>query len=342
MHTADYVIDKKFKVSVLIPVYGLVEAIEKCLNSLLIQDYPDYEVVFVMDRCSAETLNKLEVFSEKFDKTQLIKSDLPGIAAALNTGLSRCRGEYIARMDADDEMLAGRLRAQAEYLDKHKPVGLVSGLVLFDSKDASEGYRYYCEEINKLRTHHEMFEYRFIESPVAHPSVMFRRSLIDTFGCYSEEAVPEDYELWLRWFSNGVRFGKLNKEVIVWRDSINRASRVLPQYNRQAFDQVRMLYLIKHLKSICTSNTHIVVAGAGKYARKKIQQLISNKLPVIGISDLTIRAIDQLKFIPFPELQPATGRIVISFVSNRGAWQEIKASLTSRGFQAGKDYFPCA
>jgi hypothetical protein len=245
-------------------------------------------------------------------------------------------------MDSDDLMTEGRLEAQADFLDNNPDYGLVSGLVRYDSADRLDGYHYYCEQLNGLTSHEAMFESRFVESPVAHPSVMFRRSLIDTFGCYTEEAVPEDYELWLRWFSNGVRFGKLNKEVIVWRDSINRASRVLPQYNRQAFDQVRMLYLIKHLKSICTSNTHIVVAGAGKYARKKIQQLISNKLPVIGISDLTIRAIDQLKFIPFPELQPATGRIVISFVSNRGAWQEIKASLTSRGFQAGKDYFPCA
>ena len=67
---------------------------------------------------------------------------------------------------------------------------------------------------------------RFKESPVAHPTVMFRRELIDEHGLYSVKPIPEDYELWLRWMENGIRFAKIAEKLFVWTDSSNRLSRV--------------------------------------------------------------------------------------------------------------------
>lgn len=59
---------------------------------------------------------------------------------------------------------------------------------------------------------------RFVESPVAHPSVMFRRDLLAQHGGYAAGDFAEDYELWLRWMDAGVRFGKVNAELLVWND----------------------------------------------------------------------------------------------------------------------------
>jgi hypothetical protein len=67
----------------------------------------------------------------------------------------------------------------------------------------SEGYALFVEWQNRLISHEEHFLSRFIESPLAHPSVMFRKNLIEKFGFYHTGTLPEDYELWLRWFDCG-------------------------------------------------------------------------------------------------------------------------------------------
>lgn len=329
------------RVSVLLPVHGAVERVSGAMDTTLAECNQEHELVVVMDRCQEELITLLREYKQNHSNIKLIESLGPGVAKALNSGLPYCNGEYIARMDSDDLMPQGRLAAQAEFLDANRNYGLVSGLVKFESAENSAGYQHYCEQLNGLLSHEAMFESRFMESPVAHPSVMFRKSLIESYGDYTLDALPEDYELWLRWFSKGIQFAKLNQEVLVWRDSGKRASRILPAYSRAAFDEVRMLYLIPFLKQIVKADSHIVVAGAGKYARKKIEQLFLAGLPVSYVSDLIERKINQLEFIPFSALLPAPGRIVISFVSNRGAWIEIKAALTNRGFQTGFDYFPC-
>jgi len=329
------------RVSVLLPVHGAVERVSEAMDTTLAECNQEHELVVVMDRCQEELIALLREYEQNHRNIKLIESLGEGVAHALNSGLPHCSGKYIARMDSDDLMPQGRLEAQANFLDAHSDIGLVSGLVRFEAAENSAGYHYYCEQLNGLLSHEAMFESRFMESPVAHPSVMFRKSLIEAHGDYTLDALPEDYELWLRWFSKGIQFAKLSQEVLVWRDSGKRASRILPAYSRAAFDEVRMLYLIPFIKQIVKADDHIVVAGAGKYARKKIEQLILVGLPISHVSDLVERNLYHLAFIPFAELRPLPGRIVISFVSNRGAWLEIQAALTSRGFQTGVDYFPC-
>lgn len=328
-------------VSVLMPVKNASETILDAIESVSDQEGVDFEIIVVDDGCDLETRACLSELSSRYSRIKLITNGGEGIAAALNTGIMYCRGEYIARMDADDIMLPERLKNQVAFLEANPETGLISGLIKYESDECTKGYQFYCDQLNEIIEAEDILFSRFVESPVAHPSVMFRKELVEKYGGYSEECVPEDYEMWLRWLSKGVVFNKLRQYVLLWKDSPDRASRLLPQYSREAFDQVRMYYLIEELKRIVKPETRVTIAGGGKYARNKIKQIAEAGFSVDRITDLIERKIEGLEFQTWKEVVPDANRIVVSFVSNRGAWKEIRNELESRGFRTGLDYYPC-
>ena len=92
------------------------------------------------------------------------------------------------------------------------------------------GYLAYQNWINSLSQHSDIEREFFVESPIPHPSAMFRRALFDELGGYHESAWPEDYDLWCRALLAGKKFGKpeyaQNDYLLRWRDHQGRLSRL--------------------------------------------------------------------------------------------------------------------
>ena len=116
-----------------------------------------------------------------------------GLAWALNGCIEQARGEYIARMDADDICLPERLARQYEYLERHPEIGYVGcGAELFDDR-GTWGRR----EMPASPSAEDYLRY----SPFIHPSVMFRTGVLKQAGGYraaEDTARCEDYDLFLR------------------------------------------------------------------------------------------------------------------------------------------------
>ena len=79
--------------------------------------------------------------------------------------------------------------------------------------------RAYVAWQNRLCDHAAIVRELLVESPLAHPSVMMRRALLERLGGYREFDGPEDYDLWLRAHRAGARFAKLRRRLLEWRDS---------------------------------------------------------------------------------------------------------------------------
>lgn len=309
--------------------------LSRTIDSVLAQTSPDWQLVLVANSADAETMHVAEQAAKADSRIEIFSEPEPGIAHALNTGLKFCRGEYVARLDADDAMPPERLALQARFLGENPTIGLVSGQVRFISQNA-EGYDAYVEQINSWRTEEDIMRYRFVESPVAHPSVMFRRSLIDQYGNYSTEAIPEDYELWMRWLTAGVRFAKIPEVVLDWYDSPGRLSRTHDNYARRAFDRVRMEHLLRVLPNLLKGRA-LWVCG-GKYARKKATWLKAHGMPVTGVVDLVPKQFNHLQSLTYDEL-PAPGTMfLVSMVSNRGGYRIVEKVLTERGHKHDEDF----
>lgn len=180
-------------VSVLVPVRDPAPFLAEAVASVLEQHFDHWELVAVLDGPSPGAAETLAAFDDP--RVRTVAAEHPrGLGAALNTGLAHCRAELVARLDADDLCLPGRLSRQVGYLSAHPDVGVLGspGLLINPSgrqvgmKAAPSG----IERVERaLRWHNVM----------VHPSVMYRRRLVEEVGGYDEGLTRvEDYDLWLR------------------------------------------------------------------------------------------------------------------------------------------------
>lgn len=116
-------------ISVIIPLFNKESIIERTLNSVLSQDYDDYEVVIVDD---GSTDNSLQIAKEyknrdhKLANIQIIEQDNGGPSKARNTGVKYAKGEWIVFLDADDELLPGSIKRYSTLIEKKKDCNFIA------------------------------------------------------------------------------------------------------------------------------------------------------------------------------------------------------------------------
>lgn len=328
-------------VSVLLPVFNGEAFVSTALDGLLSQEGVDFEVVAVDDGSTDQTLSILNDYARKDPRVRVVPIAHGGIVAALNAGLAACSGCYIARMDADDVCLPGRLQTQAYFLDRNPCIGLVAGKVIYGGDaDLFGGFSRYVDWVNQLESPEDIRMARFIESPLIHPSVMFRAKLIQTLGFYRDGLFPEDYELWLRFLEAGVQMTKVPEEVVVWNERPKRLSRTHPRYGEEAFYRLKADYLARLLQGPAYSGRSLLVWGAGKTSRRRAAFLMEHGVEIDGYVDIDPKKIgnqiDGVRVVPKTDIRK--GDLVFSYAGARGARELIQDYLESSGFIAENDF----
>ncbi|MEA2068614.1 MAG: glycosyltransferase, partial [Verrucomicrobiota bacterium] len=277
------------KVSVVMPVYNAAGTVFQALESLRAQSFQSMEIIVVNDGSTDGTRGILR----RQPDIKLLDHSHRGIAPALNDGLAAASGDYIARMDADDLCHLGRVGQQALHLDAFPKIGIVGCKVRFGGdRKKQAGYAAYVDWINTLIEPDDIALNRFVESPFAHPSVMFRRDLFEQYGAYRDGPFPEDYELWLRWMANGVRAGKVDEELVTWNDPADRLSRTDTRYSIDAFYKTKAEYLFQWLEQNNPHHPNVTVWGAGRVTRKRVAILESYGLRITRYIDIKKRQLN--------------------------------------------------
>ena len=267
-----------------------------------------------------------------------------GLVAALNAGLEVARGEWVARLDADDECAPDRFAAQLAFADQNPSLGLVGCLVEFAGDPVAEaGYAAHVDWLNSLVSPEHIQLARFIESPFAHPSVLFRRRLVQDHGGYRAGAFPEDYELWLRWLEAGVRMAKVPQALLRWHDSPARLSRTDPRYSLESFFRLKAGFLARWLAQHPPLATRpLLIWGAGRLTRRRVAFLEAEGGQVSGFIDIDSRKQGLRpdgRTVYSPETMPPPGRcFVVGYVTNRGARDYQRNILIQKGFVEGSDF----
>jgi glycosyltransferase involved in cell wall biosynthesis len=184
------------RVTVLMPVYNGERFLDEAIASVLGQDFHDLEFVIVDDASTDATNEIVSAWAGRDRRVVLITLDRNlGISGALNRGLAAASAEYVARHDADDIFVDGRLRAQVAALDADPKAVLVTG-----------GCQIVDEEGRHLRTERrveppEVMRHllHFSNALGGHGQVTFRRDVVRAVGGYDERfEASQDYELWTR------------------------------------------------------------------------------------------------------------------------------------------------
>lgn len=180
------------KVSVLIPCYNASKYISSCIESVLLQDLADFEILIVDDGSNDSSLEIIRSYDD--ERIRLIELEKnAGITNALNIGLKYCEGQFIARMDADDIAFPSRLSKQVNYLEKYPDhIAVGSSIINFDEL-GNEALIPYPESNMDIISNLLLFE-----RTMCHPSVMFRRSVVTESKLeYSQKYIHcEDMHFW--------------------------------------------------------------------------------------------------------------------------------------------------
>jgi glycosyltransferase involved in cell wall biosynthesis len=190
------------KLTVLTTVHNRERYIERTIESVLAQDFTDFEYVIVDDGSTDRTSEILQRFAGQ--DARIVVERIPrntGVAHALNRGLAIARGNYICKQDSDDICINPRLRAQVELLDREPDVALVSAnLTLIDAHGMWVG------DLNN-DTPSALFRYLLMFSnaePGAGCQGMFRREIARDLGGFCEDLEASvDYEFLTRLIGKG-------------------------------------------------------------------------------------------------------------------------------------------
>lgn len=175
--------------------YNAERYLKLAVDSILAQTFEDFEFVIVNDGSTDETTSILRQYAQADDRIVLIEQENLALIRALNAGLAKCRGELIARMDADDIALPQRFAEQVKFLESNPDcVGVGTTITLIDSDGDILGNQ------TPPLTHEEIEASLFKGvGAVPHPSSMIRREPLNRIGGYDLTAVHvEDLEMWLR------------------------------------------------------------------------------------------------------------------------------------------------
>ena len=334
-------------ISVLLPVYNGEEFLDECLGSLAEQSCEDFEVVAVDDGSTDGTAEVLKRWGTQDGRIRMLTLPRSGLVETLNAGLATCRGELVARMDADDRAHPGRLELQSLAFKEDPDLDVVACLVShFPEETLREGLRIYEGWLNSLVTHDQILRERFIESPIPHPAATVRRSVLEEAGGYREVGFPEDYDLWLRLAAAGKRFGKVPETLYFWRHHEARLTFTDPRYAVERFLACKAHHLAEGpLKGMDS----VIVWGAGQTGRRLSKHLIRAGVSVTGFIDIDPTKIGgtlRNRPVHSPEdlpqlLEETTSRVLVAAVSSRGARALIRQRLESLKLRETVDFW-CA
>ena len=335
------------RVSVVLPVFNAVATVVRAIESIRAQTWGDWELVVVDDGSTDGTREMVRTLAREEARMRVIEWEHAGVVAAANAGIAAARGDLIARMDADDESHPERLAEQVALLEREVAVGVAGCLVEFGGdRVARAGYALHVDWLNALVTPEELARARFMEQPVANPSVLWRRELAERHGVFRDGDFPEDYELWLRWLDAGVRIAKVPRVLLTWQDAPTRISRTDARYAPEAFFRTKAEWIARELAR--SGNGRAVwVWGAGRHTRKRAAYLETWGVRIAGYVDVDVKKTGRgIGGTGAPvigvEALPAPGEIVVlSYVTTRGAREYNRARLVERGYAEGRDFWLC-
>lgn len=184
------------KISVVMAVHNGSAYLAAAIDSILAQDFADFELVVVDDASSDGTPEILSAFARTTSKIRLLRNDENlGLTRSLNIALKEARGSYVARLDADDLCRPGRFARQFSFMES-RPAVIISGsgYRIIDAEGRTKG------NVLVGLNHRQIIWLLGFAPPAFHPTFFFRRLLPDgTPVLYDEKfTTAQDYDLWSR------------------------------------------------------------------------------------------------------------------------------------------------
>ncbi len=237
-------------ISIIISVKNGEKYLPSCIYSIINQTYSNWELLIFNDGSTDKTLETLQSYQ---DKRIIVYTEAAskGLAERLNFLISKAKGDFIARMDADDVMHLERLETQVEFLKKNKNIDLVGSYAMLINENGKElGVRTGNPVVKSA------FDLSIKNRFLIHPSLMVRKAFYEENKYDPDFDRVEDYDLWLRTFDK-YSFAVIRQPLIyyrVYKSSFKKTSRSqffnmkVLQKNKQKFKFFEYLLMVNYTR----------------------------------------------------------------------------------------------
>ncbi|WP_026572827.1 glycosyltransferase family 2 protein [Bacillus sp. UNC438CL73TsuS30] len=225
------------RISVIMGIYNTNKEpmVKAAVNSILNQTFSNFEFIICDDGSTDGTFELIKRITEHDNRVIIIRNALnSGLAKTLNNCLEIAKGEYIARMDADDISLPNRLEKQVEFLDNNAEYDVVGCNIVLFNENGDWGYRKTVERPEKTNF--------LFGTPFNHPSVVMRRSTLIDLGGYrvdKETLRCEDYDLFMRLYAMGRKGYNIQEKLFKFRENQSAYQRRKYKYR---LDEAKVRY----------------------------------------------------------------------------------------------------
>lgn len=305
---------KKNLISILLPVYNAEKFLPETLDSLIRQTNKNFEVIAVNDGSTDDSLKILEAYAARDSRIVVINQENQGLVKTLNLAAKQASGEYLARIDADDVALDRRLELQLAAIRENSSRVLIAGG--FDVMN-EDGEILYHDAIPT--DPQDILIAMYSRNPIAHGSILMRRSAFEKVGGYSEDCGPtEDYELWTRLSTVGDIFA-LSQTIFRWRVNptgiTSTKSDIMENFMKINFEKFREIHPLKLVsrRELKAKLTRYIEKDPlhGIATKERLLQDLTNASFILIKQGKSSQAVRQLCIIA------STGRTGLRFVRHR-------------------------
>ncbi len=205
------------RISVLLPVYQAERYLEEAVESILAQSFDDFELLALDDGSTDASPRILEALAGRDDRIRVRSTEHAGLVSQLNRGIAEARGEFIARMDADDVSHPQRFERQLAHLEAHPDCVAVG-----TGTDEVDPERRIIRTLD-IHTSHDEIESRLLQGDggaLIHASALYRSNALRSIGGYRKEfEYGEVIDLHLRLAEIG-RLANLPESLYEYRQNV--------------------------------------------------------------------------------------------------------------------------
>jgi len=266
-------------VSILMPVKNASEYLRDCLDSILSQTLPNWELVCVDDHSSDSSVEVLQAYARGEDRFKIFENQGIGILPALKLALDQARGTFVTRMDADDIMKPSKLEL---LMAKLQECDVSIGLVEYFRQDGvlGDGYKKYEQWLNSSSLRGNTYDEIYKECTIPSPCWMMSRKKLLALGGFEGIEYPEDYDLAFRMYANNLSVGVVPEVLHLWRDHKARTSRTDANYADNRFLDLKLNRLLE----LDFKDGDLVLWGAGRKGKDIAVALNKRRIPFAWIS----------------------------------------------------------
>jgi len=251
----------KVKLTVLMAVYNGGEFLKDSIQSVLNQTYQDFEFL-ILDDCSTD--NSVEIINSFSDSRIVIYSNEKnmGQTKSLTLGLNHARGEYIARIDADDIAFPLWLKAQINFIERNPEVVVASANAIVIDENTKIRRKYLVPSKKE-----EILLRSLMASPINHVVSIMRKDILVQYGGYDDQyRIIADYGLWSALLRNGKNITSSNKVLMAIR--VHSKSLSLINGNEKYIDALCSIMHenINHLTTVNFDKEEVVFLCKASYA----------------------------------------------------------------------------